>query len=118
MKKKLIVLYFINGSVPSPEEQEEGDSMNARFRNAHLVEGNPEECDFVAGAVPKIYEKFPRYGEDEHEEFDHTAGEQIGDCYLHEISRGKWDVYNEDGDKLNDAPITKAEARALAQEQE
>jgi hypothetical protein len=126
--KKTVILYFINGHVPSAEQLEEGQAVGAKFRNANLVgpprfdkDGNPaleEHADYVMGDVPEAYEDVPRFGDkDEHEEIeDPTAGEQVGNYYLHMISRGNWLVVDEEGERLNDEPLTKADARTLALE--
>jgi hypothetical protein len=57
--KKEITLYFIKGTVPTPEQLAEGNAIGARFRNADLVEGAPEACDFVAGNIPELYQDKP-----------------------------------------------------------
>ena len=56
------VLFFIDGSVPTFEEQLEAEKMapcRVSFRNARLVpeEGALEDCDAVAGKVPKRYKE-------------------------------------------------------------
>ena len=114
--KRPIVLYFTADMVPTEKELEDGTEANARFRNASLHAGEVEKCDFVMGSVPEAYAHVPRYGEEELEEFDHTAGEQVGDCYLHQVRRGEWSVYDEEGSLLNEGTLTKSKARALAME--
>ena len=59
------ILFFITGAVPSAEEFETAQALNAdvKFRNALAVSNEPqslEVCDGVAGDVPQIYaEAFP-----------------------------------------------------------
>lgn len=114
--KRVIVLYFLMGMVPTEEEMAEGRKLQASFRNARLVEGPVEQCDFVAGAVPDAYAHLPRakLGEDGNISFDATSGEQVGAFYLHQVARGQWNVFDEDGNQLNEEPLNKADARALA----
>ncbi len=61
-QKKRLVLFFINGPVPTPEEREQGLAIGAAFRNALQVEDGekPEPCTAVFGAVPKPYLACPR----------------------------------------------------------
>lgn len=118
MRNKLPkVLYFIAGIVPTEEQMREGLAHHAQFRNAGLVEGpNLEECDFVAGQVPELYAHIPRVDSAEATDFDPTTGELIGDYYLHQVARGVWNVYDDEGGLLNETPMNKADARALALE--
>ena len=61
------ILFFIKGAVPSVDDIDESEKMgpNVAFRNAcfipeELTDGAFEQCDGVAGAVPKSYaNKFP-----------------------------------------------------------
>lgn len=56
------ILYFLSGSMATPEEQAEADLLGTKmFRNSSLVQDSdkPEECDAVAGKVPPSYSKFP-----------------------------------------------------------
>lgn len=57
-EKKVKILYFIEGDVPTPDELEEAKALGtSMFRNASLFDptGCLEECDGVAGAVPDKY---------------------------------------------------------------
>ena len=64
MKRYPRILYFIKGVMPSVEAQEIAEQYgpNVAFRNANFVpsSGAPEKCDGVAGAVPELYNKFPK----------------------------------------------------------
>ncbi len=61
------ILYFINGTTPTPEEFDEANKLggNVGFRNAQYVndDDNPEDCDGVAASnpdfIPKPYKDFP-----------------------------------------------------------
>ena len=62
------ILYFVDGVSPTPEDFEAASKMQAQvvFRNARAVppEGALEECDGVAGKVPKLYaDACPEAGE-------------------------------------------------------
>ena len=62
------ILYFVDGVSPTPEDFEAASKMQAQvvFRNARAVppEGALEECDGVAGKVPKLYaDAYPEAGE-------------------------------------------------------
>lgn len=64
MRKFPRILFFILASMPTAEDFDESESFgpNVAFRNASLVtgEGSLEDCDGVAGAVPKVYaDKYP-----------------------------------------------------------
>lgn len=64
MRKLPRILFFIAAAMPTPEEFDAADELgpNVAFRNASLVtgEGSLEECDGVAGSVPKAYaDKYP-----------------------------------------------------------
>ena len=56
------ILYFVKGVMPSNEAQQIALKYgpNVAFRNANFVSDNgaPEDCDGVAGDVPKLYKKF------------------------------------------------------------
>lgn len=58
------ILFFVRGSMPSPEALEIAEEMgpNVAFRNAAFVpdDANPEKCDGVAGEIPEAYKKFPK----------------------------------------------------------
>lgn len=65
-KKRPLILYFIGGRKPTPEEQEEADKIaemlriqHVAFRNVSLIneEAPIEPNDGVAGAVPFNYLK-------------------------------------------------------------
>lgn len=118
IKKRPVVLYFTAGMFPTEDEINEGLAMNAKFRNSQLVTAEDREvADFVAGNVPELehYQSIPVYGE-ESSEVEPTDGEPIGDFYLHQVKRGEWFVLDEEGVRLNDEPLNKADARALALE--
>ncbi len=58
------ILYFVDGPHPTPDDIKASVAMKANvvFRNARAVpsEGALEECDGVAGKVPKRYaDKYP-----------------------------------------------------------
>jgi len=59
------ILYFVDGSAPTPEDFQAAAELNATvvFRNARAVPSEAhslEICDGVAGKVPPIYaEKYP-----------------------------------------------------------
>jgi hypothetical protein len=59
MRKFPRILYFIPSTVPTLKEQAAALQLgpNCSFRNANLisVEGALEQCDGVAGCVPKRY---------------------------------------------------------------
>lgn len=60
------ILYFLNGSVPTPADRQTAAKMigaQVMFRNAQRVaaEHSPEAADGVAGAIPLAYSKFPTY---------------------------------------------------------
>lgn len=113
MKIKIpVVLFFTLGMVPTEEELEAGLAARAKFRNAALHDGKREECDFVMGEVPDSYADVPRFGSDS--EVDPQSGEQVGAFFLHQVARGEWNVLDEDGEQLNEEPLNKADARALA----
>jgi len=60
--RKVVILFFQAGPVATEAEKIAGEKLGARFRNASQVSetDNPEKCDAVAGAIPKIYANFPR----------------------------------------------------------
>ncbi len=53
------ILFFVADSVPSPDEYKAAEALNGNvvFRNVNFVPetGALEECDSVAGIVPKSY---------------------------------------------------------------
>ncbi len=55
------ILFFIGSSMPNEKEIAEAKTLgsNVAFRNAGFVADNeaPEECDGVAGKVPKVYKE-------------------------------------------------------------
>jgi hypothetical protein len=63
--KPALILYFVDGPAPSPQDFVEASNMSAKvvFRNARAVPSEPhclEICDGVAGVVPPIYAaKYP-----------------------------------------------------------
>jgi len=62
--KQAKILFFILDAIPNAKELAAADELHAQvvFRNANYVpaEGSLEECDGVAGTVPKRYaEAFP-----------------------------------------------------------
>jgi hypothetical protein len=58
MKNKNVNLYFVEG-VPTAEELEKADKLNARIRNvqSHRDNGKPEACTDVFGCFPDCYDK-------------------------------------------------------------
>lgn len=58
------ILFFIMGATPTAADLETVEALGqpVMYRNAGFVpaEGTPEECDFVAGAVPALYSEFPK----------------------------------------------------------
>lgn len=59
------ILYFVNGNLPKPEDYKKASELGANvvFRNANFVPDEDhalEDCDGVAGNVPRVYaKKFP-----------------------------------------------------------
>ena len=51
------VLFFIKSTAPTAAERKAGEDLGAYFRNASLAGNVVEQCDAVAGLVPKQYEK-------------------------------------------------------------
>ena len=74
MLKKTKILFFTEGTVPTSEElnASEAYGSNVVFRNASLVPepemkggkqfnlGSIEDCEGVAGAIPKLYKDLPK----------------------------------------------------------
>lgn len=124
MKIKIpTVLFFTLGMVPTEEELAQGLAARARFRNASLHQNVVEKCDFVMGAVPEQYADVPRWAGaeavaagNEGQAVPPQAGEAVGAFFLHQVARGKWNVFNEDGAQLNEEPLSKTDARTLALE--
>jgi len=114
MKIKIpVILFFTAGMVPTEEELAAGLAARAKFRNASLHDDKLEECDFVMGEVPDTYDEVPRYAAGE-SSITPQSGEQVGAFFLHQVARGEWSVLDEDGEQLNEEPLNKADARALA----
>jgi hypothetical protein len=57
------ILFFLAGAVPTADEMEEiwelGNNVAHRNGSIHSGGSAPEQCDGVAGCVPKEYRKFP-----------------------------------------------------------
>lgn len=63
MKTK--ILYFINGSLPTEEDFKIAKTIDAKvcFRNVNMIGDDEklEDCNFVLGCVPKIYNEIPEW---------------------------------------------------------
>lgn len=63
LKRQPKILFFIGQTMPTNEDYAQALNCgnNVVFRNASVVDNtcNPENCDGVAGAVPKSYKRFP-----------------------------------------------------------
>lgn len=60
---KARILFFIAGMVPTAEEIAEAEKIGlCVYRNGACYDSatSTEVCDYVAGAVPAIYDSFPR----------------------------------------------------------
>lgn len=57
------ILYFLAGMVPTQDERDDAAQYGpVMFRNRNYVSSTHslEPCDFVAGAVPSLYDDLPR----------------------------------------------------------
>lgn len=83
-----VILYFINGPLPSEGDKKEAEKLDGKakvvYRNAYHVEATDalEKCDGVMGAVPPRYkEKYPSASEaiKGYEEEKKNLTERVGD---------------------------------------
>lgn len=79
---KIKIIYFIDGFVPSTDEQLEAESFGVKtvFRNAQYVYGANEACDGVAGSlIPDAYKDYPRADEllERHSELQAEAKQRL-----------------------------------------